>query len=162
AILSVPLLREGVAIGGIQLRRTEAQLFSERQIELLQTFANQAVIAIENVRLFTESQQRNLALTEALDQQTATSEVLRIISRSQTDVQPVFDAIVQSAIRLCGALYGGVYRFDGELIHAVAHAGFSPEQLEGWRRTWPRPVSAGGVTGVTGRAIRSRSVVRLA
>jgi GAF domain-containing protein len=95
-ILSVPLMREGVVIGAIGLRRTEARLFTERQIALLQTFADQAVIAIENVRLFNELQKKNRALTdahaqvtEALEQQTATSEILRVISSSPTDVQPV-------------------------------------------------------------------------
>src|SRR5262249_45006668 len=89
-ILSVPLVRESVAIGAIILRRTEARLFSERQIALLKTFADQAVIAIENVRLFTELQTSNRDLTKALDTQTATSDILGVISRSQTDLQPVF------------------------------------------------------------------------
>src|SRR5215472_4171561 len=90
-VLSVPLLREGVAIGTIALRRTEVRLFTDKQIALLQTFADQAVIAIENVRLSTELQTSNRELTTALDTQTATSDILSVISRSQTDVQPVFD-----------------------------------------------------------------------
>src|SRR5262249_57127637 len=87
--LTVPLMREGAAIGTIQLRRSEARLFTERQVALLETFADQAVIAIENVRLFKELETRNAALTASLDQQTATSEILRVISSSPTDVQPV-------------------------------------------------------------------------
>ena len=87
------------------------------------TFADQAVIAIENVRLFTELEARNRDLTEALEQQTATAEILRVISSSPTDVQPVFDAIAMSATRLCEADLSGLYRFDGELIHFVAHHG---------------------------------------
>src|SRR5262249_50922905 len=89
-ILSVPLVREGVAIGAIQLRRAEVRPFTDKQITLLQTFADQAVIAIENVRLFTELQASNRDLTTALNKQTATSDILRVISRSQTDVQPLF------------------------------------------------------------------------
>src|SRR5262245_2486969 len=107
SIVSVPLLREGVAIGVIALRCAEVQPFTEKQIALLQTFADQAVIAIENVRLFTELQEKNRALSESLEQQTATSEILRVIASSPTDIQPVFDAIIASAVKLCEA-YSGI------------------------------------------------------
>ena len=119
--LSVPLLREGTAIGAIQLRRPEADRFTDKQVALLQTFADQAVIAIENVRLFNETK-------EALEQQTATAEILGVIASSPTDVQPVFDTIVRSAVRLCGGLHGVVDRFDGELIHLAAQYNYTPKR----------------------------------
>src|SRR5438094_9527663 len=109
-------------VGAIWCGRREVKPFTATQIELVKTFADQAVIAIENVRLFTELEKRNCDLTVALDQQTATSEILRVISQSQTEVQPVFDAIVRSAVRLCGADDSIVARFDGELLHPLAHA----------------------------------------
>src|SRR5262249_51821289 len=120
SVLAVPMLRSGEPIGTISVGRFEPQPFTETQIALLQTFADQAVIAIENVRLFTELQASNRDLTTALDKQTATSDILRVISRSQTDVQPVFDAIVNSVVRLLRAYAGALTRIAGEQIEMVA------------------------------------------
>ncbi|WP_246501525.1 GAF domain-containing protein [Mesorhizobium caraganae] len=137
AVLCVPLMREGSVIGVFAMTRPEPGAFTDSQIELVQTFADQAVIAIENVRLFEEVQQRTREATEALEYQTATSDVLSVISRSPTDGQPVFDMIAQSAARLCEAQFCFVYRFDGELLHFVAHHGITEESVEIVRNTFP-------------------------
>ena len=121
--LVTPLLREGTAIGVISIRRTEVKPFTDKQVALLETFASQAVIAIENVRLFKELQERNAELREALEHQTATSEVLGIISRSPTDVQPVLDAIVESAARVCGIDDVSLRLREGKSMVARAHFG---------------------------------------
>src|SRR6516164_9312078 len=112
--LYVPLMREGVAIGVIALRRVEAQLFTKRQVALLQTFADQAVIAIENTRLLNELRQRTTDLTESLEQQTAASEVLKIISSAAGDLKPVFDAILDTATRICEATFGNMLLREGD------------------------------------------------
>jgi len=157
-ILSVPLMRDGVALGGIQLRRTEVHPFTERHVALLQTFADQAVIAIENVRLFTEVQQRNHALSESLDQQTATSDILRVISSSPTDVQPVFDIIAERAVRLCGAQVGVVSRFDGVMLQLAAIHGTTADGVEALRGVFPMPPDADTITA---RTYRERAVVNV-
>ena len=125
-VLVTPLLREGVAVGAILIQRKEVCPFSEKQIKLLETFADQAVIAIENVRLFQELGDRNAELREALEHQTATSEVLGIISRSPTDLQPVLDAIVESAARVCGIEYMTLRLREGAVIVPRAHFGSMP------------------------------------
>jgi signal transduction histidine kinase/D-ribose pyranose/furanose isomerase RbsD len=122
-VLATPLLREGAPIGAIHIRRTEVRPFSDKQIALLKIFADQAVIAIENVRLFKEIQERNAELREALEHQTATSEVLGIISRSPTDVQPVLDAIVESAAKVCGIDDVVLRLREGNVMAARAHFG---------------------------------------
>jgi two-component system NtrC family sensor kinase len=137
-MLGVPLLREGTPIGVLLLQRRYVQPFTDKQIKLVETFADQAVIAIENVRLFDEVQARTRELTEALEHQTATSEVLNVISRSPTDAQPVFGAIVESAARLCEAVFSVVWLYDGELLRVAATNNFTPEVLNRLARTYPK------------------------
>jgi two-component system, NtrC family, sensor kinase len=157
--LSVPLLREGTAIGVIVMRRIEARPFSDKQIELVQTFADQVVIAIENVRLFTELQASNRELTTALDTQTATSDILRVISRSQADVQPVFDAIVASAIRLMGASASALTRVSGDYIELTAFRSADNSGEMTVRGAFPQPLQS---EGAHAKAIRDRVPVNVA
>jgi GAF domain-containing protein len=158
SVLAVPMMREDDLIGVFAMGRTEVRPYTHKQIDLVATFADQAVIAIENVRLFQELEARNRELTESLEQQTATGEILRVISSSPTDVQPVFDAIVRNAVRLCDGVMGGVFRFDGEWLHLVAHHNFSPEALDAMQRALPmRPSRA----LLAARVVLDRAVVHV-
>jgi signal transduction histidine kinase len=163
--VTVPMLYEGEAVGAIVVTRREPGPFSDGEVEVLRTFADQAVIAIENVRLFTELQGKNRALTqahgqvtEALEQQTATSEILRAIAHAQTDVQPVFDTIVRSAARLCHAANAAVFLTDGRILYEPANFGGSPEALAATRARYPRPV---GMDTTPGMAILTSSVIHV-
>jgi two-component system NtrC family sensor kinase len=150
-MLAVPMTRDENQLGVIAVAWADAGETPRHQVELLKTFADQAVIAIENVRLFNKT-------NEALERQTATAEILKVISSSPTDVQPVFDAIVRSAVRLCGADHSIAARFDGELLHALAHHGFSPEALKIVERAYPmRP----GPESIPGRVALSKAIVNL-
>ncbi|MGH8595867.1 MAG: GAF domain-containing protein, partial [Gammaproteobacteria bacterium] len=152
SVLAMPLLREGKVLGTINIGRSEVGLFPDKSVSLLQTFADQAVIAIENVRLFNETK-------EALEQQTAMSEVLRVISESPTEVQPVFDAILERAIALCHAKFGIATRFDGERVHLQSAIGLTPSGLEAMRAAFP--VKPGRDT-VSGRAVAERAIIQSA
>src|SRR5262249_34884133 len=137
SIVAVPMTKEGHPIGAIVLVKSQAGRFPDRQIDLLKTFADQAVIAIENARLFEEVQARNRELRATLEQQTATSEILGVISRSPTDVQPIFDAIAESSVRLCGANVSSVVRLVGDVRHRVAQHGMPPQFAEESSRLFP-------------------------
>jgi signal transduction histidine kinase/putative methionine-R-sulfoxide reductase with GAF domain len=156
-LLGVPMLKKDELIGAILLYHQEVCPFTEKQIELVTNFASQAVIAIENTRLFDEVQARTNELQEALEQQTATSGVLRAISKSPTDVQPVFDTIVRNAVQLCAARFGVLHRFDGTQLHLAAHD-VTPEVLAVLRRSYPMRPSR---SQASGRAILTRTVVEI-
>jgi GAF domain-containing protein len=132
-VLGVPLMREGAVIGAIVLTRTAVRPFTDSQIELVQTFADQAVIAIENVRLFEAEQQRTRELAESLEQQTATSEVLKVISSSPGNLEAVFQAMLENAIRICEAKFGTLLRYDGNAFHLAAGVGL-PSKLAEFHR----------------------------
>ena len=154
SVLAVPMIRDGVPIGAIVVTRAEAGLFSERQIELLKTFADQAVIAVENVRLFKELEARNRDLTETLEQQTATGEILRVISSSPTDVQPVFDTIARECRRLCDADSGSVFTLRRQPGPPGSLDNTSPERSDALRGVYPLGPT---LETVGGRAILDRA-----
>jgi len=157
-VLAIPMLRGGDILGVIVIYRQEVLPFTEGHVALMETFADQAAIAIENARLLSELQGKNADLTEALEQQTATSEILRVISRSPTDVQPVFATIIRSAVQLSGARTGALYQFDGDLLHLVAHHDQPPEVLAALQRAYPMAPTRAQVSG---RAILGRAVAQI-
>ena len=148
------MLKEETPVGAIAIRRTEVRPFSDKQIALLKTFADQAVIAIENVRLFKELQERNSDLTEALEQQTATSEILQVIASSPSDVQPVLDVVAESAARLCEAADANIYRIENDGYRLVASYGSTVIPV----RDTIRPLIRGLPPG---RAMIDRDVVHI-
>ena len=158
AAVGVPLLRDHEVVGAVALGRPRPGLYSDREIELVQTFADQAAIAIENVRLFDEVQARTRDLQESLEQQTASAEILRVISSSPTDVQPVFDAIAHSAAVLCEATNGTVFRLRDGLIHLVGYYSLSQAQLASVQHSFPAPLDRGTASG---RAILECGVVHI-
>jgi two-component system, NtrC family, sensor kinase len=157
SLMAVPMLREGLAVGVLTVVRPASGEFSDQQVGLVKTFADQAVIAIENVRLFKELEQRNRDLTEALGQQTATSEVLKVISRSTFELQPVLETLVENAGRLCEAEWGIIYRLEGEVLHAAAFYLASPEFRAFWHEAELRP----GRGSCAGRAALERRTVHV-
>ena len=151
SFLAVPMMSKGAAIGTVSVTRREAGDFSEHDTELLTTFADQAVIAIENVRLFNETK-------EALERQTATAEILKVIASSPSDVQPVFDAIVRAAAKLCDGRLSTVLRVDGEMVNLAAHHNLGDEGVAMYRQVYPTHVSRDLVAGC---AILDRTVINL-
>ena len=157
-LLAVPMLKNDEPIGAILIYRQEVRPFSEKQIELLQNFAAQAVIAIENARLLTELRQRTDDLSESLEQQTATSEVLKVISSSPGELEPVFQAMLRNAVRICEANFGMLFRFENGAVSAAAMFGVPPAFAEFWRRGPQRP----GRRTALGRVVETRQTVHIA
>ena len=165
-ILVVPMLKEDELIGCVFLFRQETNPFTEKQIELVKNFAAQAVIAIENARLLNELRQRTTDLTErtadltkALEQQTATSEVLQVISSSPGNLEPVFATMLEKAVRICDANFGNIYRWDGDALHLVATRNTPPAfAAEARRRSQYRP----DPKTVTGRMLETKALVHIA
>ena len=162
-IVFVPMLKEGALIGTINIYRQEVRRFTDKQVALLTSFADQAVIAIENTRLLNELRQRTDDLSESLEQQTATSEVLRVISSSPSDLQPIFEAMLANATRICAANFGNLYLRDGEEFHLVAHHNTPAALVEERKRTpyRPAPKTAFGRMATTKQVVHVADVAGL-
>jgi GAF domain-containing protein len=156
--LGVPLMREGTPIGVAVLWRKQVRPFTDKQIELVTTFADQALIAIENARLFEAEQARTRELSESLEQQTATSEVLQVVSSSPGELKPVFDAMLRNAVRICGAKYGMLSLCKGDEDRPVAMYGVEPALVEKLQSKLRRP----GPNTAAGRLIRTKTAVHIA
>ena len=156
-ILAVPLVRDGSAIGTIVVRRTEAKRFADKQVALVKNFAAQAVIAIENTRLLNELRQRTDDLSESLEQQTATSEVLRVISKSPGELEPVFKAMLENAVRICGAKFGTLFRFDGDKFYTGAYVGAPQAYIDYQNKRGPFVPPPGAPLA---QLLQTKSVVR--
>jgi GAF domain-containing protein len=157
-LLAVPMLKENELIGGITVYRLEVRPFTDKQVALLTSFANQAVIAIENARLLNELRQRTADLTESLEQQTATAQVLRVIGSSPGALEPVFATMLDNAVRICDANFGSIYRWDGEILHPVARHNV-PAVFASFRQHTPfHPDSENPL----GRMIATKAVVHVA
>jgi len=159
SIAAVPLLNEGNPIGAIAVARANAGSFPKRQIVLLQAFADQAVIAIKNVRLFDEVQARTRELSESLQQQTATSEVLSVISSSPGELEPVFNAMLENAVRICGAKFGNLMLAEGDALRTVALYGAPPEYAEARRR---EPLTRHRVGTALGQVLATKQPAQIA
>ena len=164
-VLIVPMLKDGEVVGATVIYRQEVQTFNDREIELLKSFAAQAVIAIENARLLNELRQRTTDLTErtadltgALEQQTATSDVLQVISSSPGDLEPVFATMLESAARICDANFGNIFRWDGDALHLIATHNTPPAFAEARRISPFRP----DPNGPFGRMLKNKTVAHLA
>jgi two-component system NtrC family sensor kinase len=153
------MLKDGRPLGTIAMARSQTGIFPDWQIDLLRTFAAQAVIAIENTRLLNELRQHTSDLSESLEQQRATADILGVISSLPADVQPVFDTIVRTFVSLCGGIMGAVYTFDGELVHFAGGYGFSPEQLAGIKAKYP--VRSDDSSVISARTIPAKAPVHI-
>jgi signal transduction histidine kinase/DNA-binding response OmpR family regulator len=156
--VDVPIHIGGKVDGVLIVQSSQPNAFDQDDFDVLTAASNQLSIAIQNARLFAETQTRNREVTESLEQQTATSEILRVIAESPTDIQPVLDVIAERSVKLCNAAFSNVYRTDGEIIYEVAHFNFSPEGLEEARRLYPAPLARDRMSS---RSILDRTIIHV-
>ena len=156
--LGVPIITGERVIGVVSVNTYSRNAYTADSVRLLSTLANNMGVALENARLFDEVQNRNREITESLEQQTATSEILRVIAQSPTDVQPVLDVITKHSVKLCGASFSNVYRVDGNTISEVAQYNFPPEALAESKKTYPAPLARDRMSS---QSILDRAIVHV-